>query len=248
MTLKTLYNLGRTKEIYKRIEKNLELDDEDIDIAAFSSFISHKEQKVTGHKFCNNPIDFIHFSNLSTHLKNSNSVVTELIEELKNVETIWEPSVKTTRKGFQAIGNIFKNSSGALNKLESIIINEIDLYYLKFKDEDCSFIKKWPYKKNIKGWHVILKQQGFQEPHIHPSGWLSGVIYLKVVPSCDKNEGAIEFSLNAKDYSDPNSQKLIHQPKEGDMVMFPSSLHHRTIPFTTNTDRIVVSFDLIPNK
>ncbi len=28
------------------------------------------------------------------------------------------------------------------------------------------------------------------------TGWLSGVIYLKVVPPLGKDEGAIEFSLN----------------------------------------------------
>ena len=33
--------------------------------------------------------------------------------------------------------------------------------------------------KEIYGWHVILKQQGYQSAHIHPSGWLSGVIYIK---------------------------------------------------------------------
>jgi len=40
--------------------------------------------------------------------------------------------------------------------------------------------------------------------------------------------------------------KLIHQPKLGDIVFFPSSLHHRTVPFTTDTERIIVSFDLKP--
>ena len=75
---------------------------------------------------------------------------------------------------------------------------------------------------------------------------MSGVIYLKVVPPLDKSEGAIEFSLNGKNYSNPNSPKLTYQPKVGDIVFFPSSLHHRTIPFTTNEDRIIVSFDLGP--
>ena len=74
------------------------------------------------------------------------------------------------------------------------------------------------------------------------------MIYLKVVPSLDKNEGAIEFSLNGEYYSNVNSPKLIHQPKLGDIVFFPSSLHHRTVPFSTNADRIIVSFDLKPNQ
>ena len=93
---------------------------------------------------------------------------------------------------------------------------------------------------------MILKQQGHQNPHIHTGGWLSGVIYLKVVPTLDKNEGAIQFSLNGKHYFDDNSPKKIHEPQVGDIVLFPSSLHHRTIPFTTDTDRIIVSFDFKP--
>ena len=96
-------------------------------------------------------------------------------------------------------------------------------------------------------WHVILKKQGYQSAHIHPAGWLSGVIYLKVVPPLDNDEGAIEFSLNGPNYSNLNSPQLIHRPEVGDIVFFPSSLHHRTIPFSTDTDRIVIAFDLKPD-
>ena len=62
----------------------------------------------------------------------------------------------------------------------------------------------------------------------------------------EKNEGAIEFGLNGKFYSDVNSPKVIYQPKLGDIILFPSSLHHKTIPFSTNTDRISIAFDLMP--
>ena len=245
--LSSLYNLGRTKEIYESIEKNLELDDKDIKVAAFSSFISHKEKKVTAHKFCNNPIDFIHVSNLSTHHKNSNIFINQLIEKLKNVETRWEPSLKTTHKGFQSLLNLFEILPKEFEDLRSIIVSELDAYHSKFKDETCTFIQKWPNEKHLTAWHVILKQQGFQAPHIHPDGWLSGVIYLKVVPHLEKHEGAIEFSLNGWGYSDSNSLKMVKQPNEGDIILFPSSLHHRTIPFSSNKDRISIAFDLIPN-
>jgi len=74
------------------------------------------------------------------------------------------------------------------------------------------------------------------------------VIYLKVVPSLEKDEGAIEFSLNGPNYSNLGSPNLKYHPEIGDIVLFPSSLYHRTIPFSTDTDRIIVSFDLIPEK
>jgi tetratricopeptide (TPR) repeat protein len=247
-SLETLYALGRIGEIYKRIEMQVELDDGNLRMAALSSFISEREKKNTAHKFCQNPLSFIHFSNISTHLEDASKFVKGVIEELNEVATIWEPDGKTTVKGFQTLKhiNLFANPLEKMTQLKSIILNELDAYYLKFQNEPCSFIRKWPSKKNLRGWHVILKEQGFQDSHIHTSGWLSGVIYLKVVPPLKKDEGAIEFSLNSQNYSDLKSPRLLHQPTLGDIVFFPSSLHHRTIPFTTDTDRIIVSFDLMP--
>ena len=244
--LVSLYKLERIEEIYERIATCSEIDDVNLRVAAFSSFISAKQKKDTANNFCKNPIDLLHFTNISTYLEDSTSFITEAIEELCNVKTIWEPNNKATQNGFQSRIDLFKNPLEKMSHLKSIIIDELDSYYLKFKNEPCSFIKQWPTEKNLVGWHVILKQQGHQIAHTHPSGWLSGVIYLKVVPSLEKNEGAIEFSLNGEHYSDVDSPNVMYQPKLGDIVFFPSSLHHRTVPFTTDTDRIIVSFDLKP--
>jgi len=243
----SLYALGHIDEIYKRIKKNSQLDEKNISVAAFSSFIAYKEKKSTTQNFCPNPLDFIHYSNLSSHLQNFNSLITEVIKELHNVNIKWEPFNTTTIGGFQSKPNLFIKPQIKIQNLKSIIITEIESYYLRFKNENCSFIKKWPSKYDLAAWHVILKKQGHQNRHIHPSGWLSGVIYLKVVPSFKKNEGSIEFSLNAEHYYDAKSPKVLYPPKIGDIVLFPSSLHHRTIPFSADTDRISIAFDLVPN-
>ncbi len=245
----TLYALGRTDEIYKRIETQSNIDSENLDIAAFAAFVAESEKKPTAYNFCPNPMDFIHISNISSHIENSTEFITEVIGELNNIKTIWEPSGRTTRKGFVTDKkfNLFENCSVKLSKLKGIICDEINAYYLKFQKETCSFIKKWPSEIFLNGWHVVLKKQGYNTAHIHPTGWLSGVIYLKVVPALEKNEGAIEFSLNGQYYQHKKSPYFIFQPELGDIVFFPSSLFHRTIPFTTDTDRIIVSFDLIPD-
>ena len=248
-SLETLYALGRIEEIYDRIEKTYKLDEGDIRLAAFSSYIEEQQKKATSNNFCRNPLSFLSFSNLKFHLKNYEDFIKEIINELTNLKSIWEPSKKATHGGFQTPihMNLFSNSSEKISYLKSIILNELDSYYSKFEKESCSYIKKWPSNKNLKAWHVILKKQGYQTAHIHDSGWLSGVIYLKVVPPLEKDEGAIEFSLNGENYFDVNSPQLIHQPEAGNIVLFPSSLHHRTIPFSTDTDRIVIAFDLIPD-
>jgi len=250
LDLTTLYALGRIDEIYKRIEVRSKTDNENISIAAFAAFVSKVEKKDATYNFCPNPMDYIYYSNISSHLKDSTNYIRDVIKQLDKVTTIWEPDKKATFKGFQSLTgmNLFESPSGEIAKLKSIIIDELEVYHKKYSGKSCDYIKKWPAQKNLNGWHVILKQQGYQNPHIHLDGWLSGVIYLKVVPSLDKNEGAIEFSLNGENYSDINSSKLTYQPELGDIVFFPSSLHHRTIPFSTDSDRVIVSFDLKPNQ
>ena len=181
--LTSLYALGRIDEIYRRIEKNSQLDEKNIKIA---DDLLNKAKKGTAQNFCLNPIDFIHHSNLSSHLQNFNSYITEVIKELHNVNTIWEPFGKSTIGGFQSNPNLFVKPQKKIQNLKSIIITEIESYYLKFKNETCSFIKKWPSKYDLNAWYVILKKLGHQDPHIHSNGWLSGVIYLKVVPSLKK--------------------------------------------------------------
>ena len=242
--LESLYALGKIDEAYNRIKANIDLDGENIRVAAIAAFLSDQQKKNTAHNFCNNPLEFIHSGNISHHIEGSDSFIASVIDELKTIKTAWD--LNTTKNGLQATIDIFKNPSKKISLLKSIIIDELDTYYSKFKNENCSYIKKWPLEKKIAGWHVILKQQGHQISHIHPSGWLSGVIYLKVVPSKEKSEGAIEFRMDSPQYPNLESSKKIYQPKLGDMIFFPSSLHHRTFAYSTNTDRICVSFDLIP--
>ena len=243
-----LYALGRIDEMYVKFNTHFEMDDVNIGLEAFSSFIYEKEKRDTGHYFCRNPMDFLYFSNLATHIEDPTSFTEGLIEDLRKKPVNWNPSSTSTNNGFQGRHNLFHNPRGKIRNLQSIIMHELVLYYQKFKNESCSYIQKWPSQKHLVGWHIILKQHGYQTPHIHTGGWLSGVIYLKLVPPLGKDEGAIEFSLNGENYTDSNSPKLVYQPELGDIVFFPSSLHHRTIPFTTDTDRIIVSFDLMPKE
>ena len=91
-------------------------------------------------------------------------------------------------------------------------------------------------------------QNGHLESHIHPAGWVSGVFYLKTVENPAKHEGAIEFGLQGYDYPvrDKKFPRRLHQPCNGDLVLFPSSLFHKTIPVEQDVERCVIAFDLLP--
>jgi hypothetical protein len=91
-----------------------------------------------------------------------------------------------------------------------------------------------------------MLKNGHQTSHIHSAGCVSGVIYLKTVDDPIGHEGALEFGLHGYGYPilDDNLPRQFFQPKKGDIVLFPSSLFHATVPVVKDTERCVIAFDL----
>ena len=149
------------------------------------------------------------------------------------------------KSGIQSSGNLFSEPCGALADLNQIIRDEISNYFAKHQTSDCLFIKMWSQKYTLKGWYILMEKGGHLAPHNHPHGWLSGVIYLKM-PAREANEGSIEFSLHGNNFPvlDSEHPKKLYRVMEGDLVMFPSSLFHRTTPFYSDETRLCISFDL----
>ena len=97
---------------------------------------------------------------------------------------------------------------------------------------------------------AVAKGRGYQTEHIHPNGWVSGVIYLQIPDFDDSAQGNIEFGLWGSGYKVKNSDypKRQHRPKAGQIILFPSSLYHRTLPFDSEQERVCIAFDLFPEK
>ena len=242
LSLECLYTCKNYKEFYKRLNSLSELEDMNLRVAAVSSFASHQMKKSDPYPFCTNPLDFIKINNLADY-DYSNTLLDEIIRETDQCHVTWE--ARTTKLGYQGPSDIFQNRSKIISHLERIIHKAIDSYYNAFKSENNVFINSWPNKHKLEGWFNRLIKHGHHTSHIHQTGWLSGVIYLKTINSSINDEGAIEFSLHGYDLPiiDENYPRKIHRPKKGDIVLFPSSLFHRTIPFTSDTERTTIAFD-----
>ena len=231
----------------KRLEKLVKQDPLNIKIAAMAAYVSKKENIKNIYPFCKNPLNFIFKQNIKNRLTSTDKFYENLLELLRKVQCIWEPLSTTTKGGYQTLGNLFNSNDIEILKLQKIIKDQIDIYRETYKSSEEHFITKWPQKCYLNAWHVKLLKEGHQEAHIHPSKWLSGVFYLKVPKPLNKNEGSIKFQLYGYDYpEDKNLPNLIHSPKAFDLVLFPSSLFHRTIPFTSHEERHSIAFDLIP--
>ena len=93
-----------------------------------------------------------------------------------------------------------------------------------------------------------MRNDGYLKGHIHEHGWISGVVYLSIPENLKNDEGAIEFSFEGGMFFrlKKDSPKKILNLSNGDLVIFPSSLFHRTIPFHSKNNRICIAFDLMP--
>ena len=145
----------------------------------------------------------------------------------------------------EAIASMYMQINN-LKKIESAILKVLANYFEHFKDKRVNFIKNKPKKFKFISWSNILEKEGHNIPHIHPSGWVSGVLYIQMPNKIKNDEAGIQFHLEGDDFisTNKNCPKKSISPSVGDVVLFPSSLFHSTVPFNSNEKRICIAFDL----
>ena len=244
--LQCLYVLKKTNEYSKYLSKLCQDDPKNIKAASISAFVSNQLNLKNIYPFCKNPFDFVFSKNIKSSFIPFEKFIKTLIIQCNNLTIVWEP--RTTKFGYQSIGNLFRLQSPIILNLKKIILEAINEYRIAYKTKPDGFISQWPNKFHLFGCYNKLLKKGYQKSHIHPGGWLSGCFYLKMPKILKKDEAAINFSLHGYDYPIVNSDIPSYQysPVEGDLILFPSSLFHKTLPFSSNDERHVVAFDIIP--
>ncbi|MDA0663682.1 MAG: tetratricopeptide repeat protein [Proteobacteria bacterium] len=246
--LMCLYALERYDDFDRRVRENLARDSVNLSVAATCGLVYGQIAREDPHPFCSEPLAFVNVGQIGGHVDDLDRYLAELGRELREVPGVWAPVSRTTRHGFQTHGNLFSKGKKSIATLQRIIESEIAAYRKRFDNRDCLFMKRWPENSSITGWSVRLLKDGHQRPHIHPTGWVSGVIYVELVDSPGPDDGAIVFGQNRDFFPviNPDSPRLLHRPKRGEIVLFPSSLYHHTIPIRRDGERLTVSFDLLP--
>lgn len=247
--LECLYTRGEYREFYRTLDRFAETDTTNIGIAAVSAFASHQLERVDPYPFCRDPLNFLHIGSIQDKVSDLDQFIAGLIDELAAFDATWEPDEKTTKQGYQTEENIFSKPAGNLAKLADLIKAEMAAYRQAHGNQNCAFIQAWPQTTNLEGWHVRLLKSGHQESHIHVNRWLSGVFYLKLPQALKEGEGAIEFSLHGFDYPilKDDIPRFQLAPEKGQLILFPASLFHRTLPFSADDDRLSIAFDLVPD-
>ena len=139
-------------------------------------------------------------------------------------------------------------------KLTKMFINK---YLIRFIGSNVrKYIKKCTKKNvteiNLKNLWVVRQFKNEYNPiHFH-NGNISGVGYLKIPKNITKSRkrlktnGTIDFIHGSKSFL--NNSLFNHNPKVGDMVLFPNYLMHTAYPFKREGERRSFSFNIDIDK
>jgi uncharacterized protein (TIGR02466 family) len=162
---------------------------------------------------------------------------------------------QASSRGAYLAGNINEQINLNLDKQSELeFTNEFYKYILLALDE----FKQYPTGTNIKcsmgiPWINFQKAGEFNPLHNH-AGDLSVVVYVDIPecialentqPSIETNMpsyGKIDFSYTREDTH--TTTKYSHQPKTGELLIFPAWLLHTVYPFKSNVERISISFNV----
>ena len=126
--------------------------------------------------------------------------------------------------------------------LEKVISDEVKKYI-------SQTLRKKVTKISIKSFWVVRQFTNEYNPVHYHDGHISGVGYLKIPKFVSKNskkksktDGTIDFINGNKMFL--NDSIYNHQPKVGDVILFPNYLMHTAYPFKSSGERRSFSFNI----
>lgn len=202
--------------------------------------------------FCRAPLDAVHHARIDELAAPGSTLVAELLRDVEHAE-IAERKQGRLHHGIQSAGNLFRRPEPSFRRLAALIEAAVADYRRALTargDAAGEYARAFPRETMFNSsWYVKMRRGGHLSSHIHETGWASGVVYLAMPPrEPGREDGCIEFSTDGDGYPRRHDgfPKRVLAPAVGDIVLFPSSLFHRTIPFDADQDRVCVAFDIAP--
>lgn len=247
--MECLYRLGRMDVFRERLQAMIRSGRKSMMLATLSTHYATNYWVKDEYGFCPDPMRFVWHTRIDELAEADSPLLRELLETIARTP-IAQRKQGRLRYGIQSAGNLFKRPEPAFQQLAALVRQKIREYRQRYQDADCDLIRSFP--DNIEfssSWYLRMKQGGHLGSHIHEEGWISGCVYLKLpTQKVDPTEGGFEYSTDGDDmprrHDNFPSQVVVQQV--GDIVLFPSSLYHRTIPFSSDEERVCVAFDLKP--
>lgn len=245
-----LYKAGRFEDFAQRLDAALARPHTSPLLATLSTHYATNFGVADRYGFCPAPLEFIHHSRIDALAEPGSPLLADLLRDITHTE-IAERKQGRLYYGIQSAGNLLKRPEASFQALAALLREKIGEYRARFAGADCQLVRAFPESIEFSSsWYLRMRQGGHLTSHIHEEGWISGCVYLALPDKCEGHAGSIEFSTHGDDYPQRHTDfpaRIVDQAV-GDIVLFPSSLFHRTIPFESDEDRVCVAFDVKPQE
>jgi len=201
------------------------------------------------YNFCKTPMEFAYHTTIKELAEPDSQLLKDLLQDITHT-ALAERKQGRLYYGIQSAGNLLKRPEQSFQTLAALIKDKINEYKARYADSDAELIRSFPSQIEFSSsWYLKMNKGGHLTSHIHEDGWISGCVYLRLPQEkTHETDGAFVYEMDGDDYprQHDNFPSHIALVQVGDIVLFPSSLFHRTIPFNSNEERICVAFDLKP--
>lgn len=181
----------------------------------------------------------------STPLYKSKVIIdTSILNYIKQLEFIPCNNSGDSTKDFYILDHPFL--SGLKKEIEYKIEDYLRNILQITKDIDFKFLNSWA-TRHAPG--------DYAPKHIHTNCLFSGIVYLYV----EEKSGDIiftngkrsplypeELQLTSYSYNIHNARSWSIRPEIGDILIFPSTLHHEVVVNNSKNDRFVLAFNIFP--
>ena len=160
----------------------------------------------------------------------------------------FEPVGLAARGGYLT-EDLLADPTPAITGFERSLRAAVEAYMAALQpDPSHPFLRTMPRRWTLNLWATRVAAQGCIDTHLHAGSWLSGAYYVELPPALgagDDPAGWIEFGQPHRGLPQLDDARLLRiRPQEGVLLLFPSYVYHRTLPFAGAGERISISFDL----
>ena len=245
--LKCLYQLDEPSVFYDHLDSLIDKGEINATIGSLTLRAEIRYEIKRFNTFAGDPFEYVSKVDL-TERCDFDKLFVKTVKSLLTDSSFPYKSQGHLNNAHQTAGNLFDKSSDFLHEIEKVIHSEIENYRVRFQASDEGFLTNWPTNYSPYGWLVNMKRGGYIAPHLHESAWLVGAVYINVPSELKADAGKFVACLD--DEKDAKgAQKHPHEIIDvatGDLVFFPASLMHYSIPFESDEARIVFPIDVFP--
>lgn len=247
--MECMYRIGHYQAFRNHLNSMVASGKKSIMLATLSTHHAINFGVADDYNFCPEPMRFAWHTHIPELAEPGSPLLQEILETIDRTP-IAARMQSRLYSGMQSAGNLLKRPEPAFQKLAALVRQKIAEYREHYAAEDCVLIQSFPREIDFSSsWYLKMKKGGNLESHIHEEGWISGCVYLKLPKQkAHETDAGFEYGTDGDRYPrlhDHFPSHIVVQ-QVGDIVLFPSSLFHRTIPFHSDEERVCVAFDLKP--